>query len=751
MSARTFRSMRFGPPGAAQQSLGIPTAAYPGRVATNADLMVAVDRQQATLLLPMNITDTQMTVIDPSMIGAFNLLSIDNEIVKTTGPPAGNVIPVSRGFDGTTPVGHLANAVVTGLIDAYHHNALVAEIKAIEATLGPNLSNIPSTPPPAGGVTSVTGGPGITVSPTTGAVVVNNQWGAVTAGQQTQFLRIKPNTGNNTTLEFSSPLSLNSADYNFPPQTPGGSLGAGGNSITLAPVPVGVNGSDQNHVVLITGGSGATEAALITGGTAVSGAASGTLFITCANAHSGAWTVQSATAGLQEAINSLPGIGGTINIPSGGWNIYGPITINTLNRTFIQGAGVGSTILNAQMTSGDLFRYIGVENVNGYNHRLSNLSMSAPGGANTLKFIHLSGTWWFFLDHCFMGGMQIGVLIDQNGANISGAIFLRENHIASIAPGGSGILATGVQDLFIDHNIIEGGASAIAGVELRHVFAGCKLTCNDVFATGSHGLLIDPQSGQSVVGVESTNNWYDSCGTCVDISPATGGQVNHVKMLEDWACTSTVGPGIHISGAGVVDDVDISQTIAAGNANSGVLVDASAATYLRFHNLTVSGNSTSSSGGAAGFAIVSPVTHVQISGGRFGPIPSNPANSQSFGIYLEVVASDFMDIHDADVSGNLTGGLAKGTTGANNNIRNVRGYNPLGQQGITVGASPFSYKAGSSPEVVYLFGGTITNITLAGTAISAATTGTPMQVTLSPNVTMVVTYSVIPNMIKSVQ
>ena len=141
-----FRHAKSGPPGVSAQSLGIPAAAYPGRIATNSDLIVAVDRQQTTLLLPMGASDTSMTVLDASMIAAYNLLSIDNEIVKTTGPPAGNVVPVSRGFDGTAPAAHAANAPVLGLVDAYHHNALVAEIEAIEQTLGVNLSKVGSGP-----------------------------------------------------------------------------------------------------------------------------------------------------------------------------------------------------------------------------------------------------------------------------------------------------------------------------------------------------------------------------------------------------------------------------------------------------------------------------------------------------------------------------------------------------------------------------------------------------------------------------
>ena len=120
--------------------------------------------------------------------------------------------------------------------------------------------------------------------------------GAPTA--QLQYLRTKPNAGNNTTLEFAPAATLVSTDYNFAAQTPGGSLtGGSGASVSLSPCPLGVNGTDKFHYLYLQGGTGTAEATLITGGTCTSGATSGTISLTPANSHSGAWTVSSATAG----------------------------------------------------------------------------------------------------------------------------------------------------------------------------------------------------------------------------------------------------------------------------------------------------------------------------------------------------------------------------------------------------------------------------------------------------------------------
>jgi hypothetical protein len=85
--------------------------------------------------------------------------------------------------------------------------------------------------------------------------------------------------------------------YDFS-QAPGGSLSAGvPATVTLIPVPQGVNGADVGHVVHISNGTGTAEDVLITGGTAVSGSASGTITFTPVHSHTGAWTARARTAG----------------------------------------------------------------------------------------------------------------------------------------------------------------------------------------------------------------------------------------------------------------------------------------------------------------------------------------------------------------------------------------------------------------------------------------------------------------------
>lgn len=115
--------------------------------------------------------------------------------------------------------------------------------------------------------------------------------------------------GSGVWSKINPPTTL-STTYNFQSQTPGGSLSVGGNSITLSPVPLGINHNDVGHYIYLSGGTGTAEAVLITGGDAVSGATNGVITFTCLHTHSGAWTVASATGGIQEAIEIAKDTGG---------------------------------------------------------------------------------------------------------------------------------------------------------------------------------------------------------------------------------------------------------------------------------------------------------------------------------------------------------------------------------------------------------------------------------------------------------
>lgn len=346
------------------------TPVYPGSVVTDARLKKASNRVFTTLRGAISAADTVATVADPTRIEVEMLLTVDAEVMSVTAI-SGNNLTVVRGFDGTTAAAHSSGRTVAANWTGWHHNAMAAEVKAIEQALGAGLSN-------------------------------------VTAGG-----------------------AVNSASYNFAAQSPGGSLTANIiNSVTLTPVPSGVNATDIQHYLYISGGVGAAEAVLITGGTAVSGAASGTVTFTPLNNHSGAWTIASATAGIREAIAAtITAAGrGSVLAPAGLHIMRGPLYIPAVHDFKLQvdgglefassvGANDGLMIDSAQWST---FEFNGLILYKGSGHAVRlrperpNLNTNVRGVIeNQFRFVGITS-------HPEGGAWQTGVPIAQSNLYLCG-------------------------------------------------------------------------------------------------------------------------------------------------------------------------------------------------------------------------------------------------------------------------------------------------------------------------------------------
>ncbi|HWR51229.1 MAG TPA: hypothetical protein VN428_08990, partial [Bryobacteraceae bacterium] len=123
------------------------TARFPGAVATDQDLLTAVDNAFSQLAAP--IPDAAALTVSvnsgASVAGKSNFsVTIEAEqvlICSVTGNTL-NVCAGGRGFAGTTAAAHPAGVAVRGNNTAWHHNAQSAEIRAVESALGANLANV---------------------------------------------------------------------------------------------------------------------------------------------------------------------------------------------------------------------------------------------------------------------------------------------------------------------------------------------------------------------------------------------------------------------------------------------------------------------------------------------------------------------------------------------------------------------------------------------------------------------------------
>ena len=327
-----------------------------------------------------------------------------------------------------------------------------------------------------------------------------------------------PTQVNNFTQIKNLPI-VQSAAYNFAPQTPGGSLSVGANTVTLSPVPPGVNGTDVGHYLYISGGFGTAEQVLITGGTAVAGSASGTVIVVCAGSHALGWTIQSATSGIQEAIASLL-FGGTVQLPIG-TTISGTIQLPNFTPFKLCGTGSGvSTLQLRSHTNADLLTNVGFA-------ALTN-SGTSPAGAYqfTLEGLTLdgnktnqSGTSWCYRiyghanvvkDVVFLNGLSGNWYSEYavNPAIDAGANMLENfaSHVRSLDSGGDGILWRGPHDSYFQNIVVYGNAGLGFNQQVAGNYnGGSSFFQNiDTYLNGTGGMKVDGAIFGSAISATAT-------------------------------------------------------------------------------------------------------------------------------------------------------------------------------------------------------------------------------------------------------
>jgi len=269
---------------------------FPGTIYTP---LVAKDNVQTSLALAMGAADTTAFVTSTTGWQAQMVAYICDSSASTTSctgtfeamlvtaVAGSNALTVTRGYGGTTAGAHSAGKLLSNGPVSSYISSLNAELLAVETALGANLANV-----------------------------------------------------------LSSQMIVSASAYAFTPQTPGGSLSAGSATISLNPCPSGVNSYAVNKSFLyISGGTGTAEPVLVTGGTCTSGSTTGTVIVTVANSHGGAWTIGPATFGWQEAVNSVCASGGGIVTLGGGTFVpHATVTI-PCSGIRVWGQGASTTIV----------------------------------------------------------------------------------------------------------------------------------------------------------------------------------------------------------------------------------------------------------------------------------------------------------------------------------------------------------------------------------------------------------------------
>lgn len=531
--------------------------------------------------------------------------------------------------------------------------------------------------------------------------------------------------------------------YNFVAQSPGGTLGSNtSNTITLSPVPQGVNGTNTNHYLYISGGTGTAEAVLITGGSAVSGAVSGTITFTPTSNHSGAWTIQSATAGIQETANVNPNY--FVSLPGGHIDIYATITLPG-NHPGIVGQGEGGCLLLVHFTSANIINvtsgdatfndfFIAPQSGNmttgaciyansNSNLYLNRMQLGAGGGNNCSIGVHAFGGELHIKDVEIVAQYR-GVEIFSGAPYISGLHVVSDANTSNYLANGAGIYMHNTSGGFISDYIHDAG---IFDYGMYLDLSGNSFSSEFCIT----GLYIDNWVTAAIISTGATSSTPHSFKvnltnfTIVDNGMETGQGIVLNPGCQGWRISNGgvefTEAAFRLTGAAYVSINAVQMTPNVASVGNSICVHiASPSPLSAGHNIKITG--------------------CDMGLGLDGNTPLR-------GILCEDTGLDSLIV----VGNRLQGSTAPVTlTGSETNvyIANNPPYNPVGMSSISPSGSPFTYTAGTSPEVVYIFGGTVTNIKRGSTQIASAS---PAQVTLPPGGTLQVTYSGAPTMVKDIQ
>lgn len=454
--------------------------------------------------------------------------------------------------------------------------------------------------------------------------------------------------------------------YNFTIKNIGGSLSIGSNVITLPWVPPGVNGTNTFYYVYISSGVGTPEACLVTGGTAISGG-SGTLIITCANTHSGNWILSSATAGIKEAINTLP-LGGTVQVYPGNNNIYATIIVTGGGYAIEGDSSRGAVLITDNQTSGYTFNFDGGL-VTGAQNVIKNLKMTAIGGKISGWAININNQNTFTVRDIFIGSVPNGIQISHvNTFNV----YLEDINISGFLPTtGAGILINSGSGIYGDHVQINGssGIQPLAGIQIVST-GGFYLDNSDISQSGT-GLLVAPGAGQVANYGFITNTSFDtnsSWGIAIVPVIASNGVIRSWSFTNCWAATNSLSGCVIDTGvSGTIDGIKFIGHRFVNNIQRG-LWTLNTATNIKLVGCTISGNGNNTTAGiehdaTGSFCLV---------GCTLGQSDGFP-NTQTFGLTMATSASDNIVITDNQFTANLTGPLSDSTTGIHKVITNNQG------------------------------------------------------------------------------
>jgi len=357
-------------------------------------------------------------------------------------------------------------------------------------------------------------------------------------------------------------------------------------------------------------------------------------------------------------------------------------------------------------------------------------------------------------DKCLIGNVITGNVVVCTGVQTIGV--------------GIGAVYGGVLGL-IENNYIEGFYN---GITVEDTFStssnGYSIRGNTVKSSVNNGIQILQDSPNTLSTLNITDNYVDNSGAAGLAFVHSTDAVQHVNITNagsgytagTYALGFSGGSGTGAAGTYTVDGTltVVSTVITAGGSGylsaptvsfpsgggTGAAGTAIINTPGTISNLLMACNTLSNNGKTTAIDIQK--SDILISDTLTDCVLSN---NYCFGTKYGMTVSTAIAVTKALIDGNKVDGAT--TSGFNiigtltGWIANNPGYNPIGVSAVTPGASPWTYTAGSTPEVLYLLGGTVSAVVKNSVTLATALSSTQsLPITLDPGEAVVVTYTVAP-------
>jgi hypothetical protein len=169
-------------------------------------------------------------------------------------------------------------------------------------------------------------------------------------------------------------------------------------------------------------------------------------------------------------------------------------------------------------------------------------------------------------------------------------------------------------------------------------------------------------------------------------------------------------------------------------------------TYTSITDSNICGNSTQGANAASGVSVGAGVSLVSVRDSTISNTCDGFSGGQAYALSF-LGTNGSISIQNNYLDGNNLGPII--TTNpltASSRLEGNVGLNPIGVSPITPGSSPWTLIASPTPTSYYFTGGTVSSITQGGQTLA---TSSPAQITLGPNESVVVTYSVVPTVVQS--